>query len=909
MSPESPVAPFARRIVRALVGLYPPSFRRTYGDEMVELAVHRIGRAPGRWRTVGAWCRIVTDLVRGAVLEWTGSEGATGTSAGAPRGTEPTGETTMESLGQDLWNAGRRLVRTPLFSLAAVAIVALGIGANTAVFTVVDAVLLRPPPFEDPERVVRIYQDSDDGSPSSSSFPAYRDMATTEGVFSAVSATSPETVTWEAPGGPRDVLVEFTTSSHLDVVGREPALGRWFEPAHDEPGAGYYGVVSHHTWRTAMGGDPDVLGSTVRLDGRPVTLIGVGPEGYNGMGGALITDFWLSISSVEVGGAFRLANLERREDHWYDVEARLAPGVSLERARAAMDALADRLAREFPELNRDRDITVFRAGEVRVNPGVDGRLAPVAGLLLGIVGTVLLLACSNLANLLLVRGISRGPEVAVRRALGASRARVARIFLAESLLLSVAGGGVGLVLARWIVGWAEGAPAVFGVPVGLDLAMDHRVLLFTLGLVLVTGVLFGLAPALRSTRSDLAGALRTEDRSASSGRATVVLRGGLVAVQIAASVVLLVGAGLLVRSLANMESTDPGIDTEGVAYLQTTTDLPGMDRTEGALLLERARERVAALPGVSATALTTRLPLGFGGTTTRIVEGYEPSSGTGSVELPFAFVTDGYFRALGIPLLEGRVFGPDDGPDGEPVAVVNETAARRFWPGRSALGGRLRGQASDAPWLRVAGVVGDHRVARMDEPPTPMIFFSAGRGNLSEGFLIARSEGPAGGLAAALRRELAEVSPALPVSELATLESRISDALLLPRLSAGLLGGLSLLAVLLASLGVYAVVSFSVARRTAEMGIRLALGAGRKRIVGMVVVRILAVVGVGLAAGLGLALVLAPVARGVLYQVSPHDPTAFLGAAALLAAVALVAAWIPARRAARADPVEALRAR
>lgn len=913
------------RYLSLLVRLYPPVFRERFGEEMIALAIRSVRSRVGvlRWT---AWIRVTLDLARGGLLERIGSrpklwqstrkKGGRGTDAWDHDGLhEPPRrrmsrdrETMMETLRHDIRSTLRRVFRTPWFSLAAVAIVALGIGANTAVFTVVNAIMLRPPPFAEPDRVVRVYQDSDDGDPNSSSFPAYRDMTSFGDVFASVSASTPDDVNWERPEGPEPALVEYVTASLMDVVGLSPALGRWFEPAHDRVGAGYYAVVSYHTWRTRMGADPDVLGSVVRLDGRPVTVIGVGPEGFNSGQGSIFTDFWLSISSVEVGGSFRVANLDRREDHWYEVLARLQPGVTVSQAQAAMDALALRLGEEYPELDAGRDITVFRAADVRVHPQVDHALAPVGAILLGIAGIVLLLACSNLANLLLVQGIARSSEVAVRRALGATRARVARLFLGEAFVLATVGGGVGVLLARWALGYAGRLPDVLPIQGEVDLSMDVRVLIFTLILVLVSASFFGLAPAVRSARFDPGRELRSETRSASVTRGASLLQGGLVAVQVAASVVLLVSAGLLVRSLANLERVDPGFETAGLAYVGTTTNVPGLDQNSS-LLLERVREGVQSRPGVLGAALTSRLPVSFGGSTTQVVEGYDPPSGTGSVELDFASVSDNYFDVMGLPIVDGRGFDPDDGPGQEPVVIVNEAAVRRFWGGGDALAGRIRSQSAPDSWRRVVGVVADHKVEALGESPVPMIYYPAGRNGLASGYIVARGSGAAADLLPLLRTELARVSPALPMSALNTMEGRLGDALRTPRLTAALLGGFALVALLLASLGVYSVVSFSVARRTAEFGIRVALGAGRGRLVASAVLRMLATVVVGVIVGVGLSFLAAPMLGGMLFGIPALDPASFAGAALLLTVLAGAAAWIPARRAAQANPVDSLRAR
>ncbi len=897
-------------LLRLLLLLYPASFRQRYGREVVELYRWRVKRGRVEGGALGgavAWVRASSDLVAGGWRErWSTADLV---FADAPR-RRRAGEGTISTIRHDLRDAIRRLMRTPFFTLSATLIVALGIGANAAVFTVVDAVLLRPPPYEDPSRVVHVYQDSDDGEPTSTSYPAALDMATYTDVFSGVAAASYATVTWEAVDGPRRALIEFVNASYFPVFGVNPSRGRWFEPGYDEVGSGNYAVVSHHAWRTKFGSDPAVVGRTIRMNGQPVTVIGVGPEGFNGAGGAFVTDFWLSISSVGVGGAFRIANLERRQDHWYGVRARLAPGVSVAQAQSAMDALAARLAEDFPEINEGRGITVFGPDDVRLHPELDSRLVPAAAVLLGIVGLVLVLACTNLANLLIVRGLSRGHEVAIRRALGASRGRVARLVLAESSTLAFLGGIVGLLLGRWILGLTPLVAGPLAAAVGgagdLDLSMDGRVLLFTLGLVMLTGILFGLAPALRSARSDLAGVLREEGRGSSAGKRSVMTRNVLVATQVAVSLVLLVGAALLTRSLANVQRVDPGVDVERLAFVQTSFGQGGVSAEERAVRVQEMLDRAAALPGVRSAAFTSRLPVQPGGSTTTVVEDYDPPSGTGSVELPFAIVGEDYFRTVGLQITEGRVFGPEDAQGTTPVVVVNETAARRFWAPGSPIGRRIRPQARPDEWAQVVGVVEDQKVSRLDEPPTPMLFYAASQ-SPSSGYVLVRTDGDPGALLPSLRAELRAVSPDLPLRALATLESRLSQSLLLNKVAAGVLATFSVLAVLLASLGIYAVVSFAVARRSSEMGIRIALGAARDQVIRMVMREMLATIVLGLAIGAGLAALAAPVLERALYQVSAVDGLSFGVGALVLAAVAALATYVPAVRAARADPVEALR--
>ena len=812
----------------------------------------------------------------------------------------------MGSWIEDIRHAARRLARTPLFTVAATAILGLGIGVNTAAFAVVDGMLFRPPPFEDPDRLVSVYQDSDDGEPSSTSFPAYGDMATMTEVFAGVAATSISVATWEAPDGPRQVSVEYATASYFPVFGLRPSRGTWFSPKHDLVGAGAFAVVSHRTWRTQMGADPGVLGRTIRLNGQSVTIIGVGPDDFNGLGGALVTDLWLSISSTVVGGAFQVANLERREDHWYDVKARLGPGVSLAQARAAMDGLAERLATEFPELNQGRDITVFAGDEVRFHPDMDGMLFSAGMGLMVVVGLVLLLACSNLANLLLVRGLARSSEMAVRQAMGASRARVTRLFIIESLLLTTLGGATGLLVARWVTDLVPRIRLPLPGSLSIDVGMDYRVLLFSLALVLLTGVLFGLAPSAPSARADVAGTLRHDQRTVSAGRGAARLRNLLVSVQVAVCLVLLVGAGLAVRSLDSARGVDPGFDVDRVAILGTNLSQGGFSAEEGEVIRDQLRDRIAAIPGVERVAFTSRLPVMGGGSTTTVVEGYEPPTGTGSVELDLAVAGRDYFETMGISLLVGRTFTREDGPDTPVVMVVNETAAQRLWSG-DAVGGRTRPQGSPDAWREVVGVVADTRVRSLQEPPTPMIYFSAEQFGLNAFYMVVRTDGDPEALTGEMRAVLRDVGSSLPITRIGTMESHLGEALNAPRTGAQLMGVFGLLALILASLGIYAVVSFAVDRRSAELGIRIALGAARQRIIGMVVGETLFTVGLGLAAGLVLALAAARALEGILFGIGALDPLTFVSSAGVLIVAAALASWVPAHRAARTDPTDVLR--
>lgn len=771
----------------------------------------------------------------------------------------------------------------------------------------VDALLFRPPPWNRPEEVVHVYQDSDDGEPSSSSYPATQDMAASD-LFAAVTAMTPSSAAWEGRDGVTRVATEYATSSYMKVLGLSVQRGRWFEPEHDVVGGAPVAVVTEAAWRTRLGSDPDVVGRAIRLNGQPVTIIGVGPEGLTSSGPPLLTDFWLSISATIVSGDFQVANLQRREDHWYQVLARLAPGVTIPQAQTAMDALATRLAEEYPQYNKGRGITVFASRDVRIHPQGDRGLFLAGGLLAALVLTVLLLACANLANLLLVRGLSRSGETAVRCALGAPRARVARLFLIESLLLSGMGGVLGLLLTRWALAAIPALP-ISGVLGGtLELGIDTRVALFSVALMAFTGVLFGLAPAIRTARTDVAQALRDDRRGASMDRGTSNLRSLLVAVQVAASLVLVLCTGLVARSLTALETLDPGVDVDRVAYLRADWSRTGLEGDRVRVAIDGLRQRMEVLPGVTRAALVSRLPAQQSGTTTTEVEGYTPPAGTGGVELPFALVTDGYFETMGIALLQGRLFDNDDVPGGDGVSiVVNQTAARRFWGNANPIGRRMRAQGSEA-WSRmVVGVVADAPVVRLGESPRPMFYRSTRQMSAMPSYVVARTDGDPSAILATMRQELSALHPAAVIDAQSTLAMHFGATLSTPRLIAGAMGAFSALALLLAGLGIYAVVSFSVARRTSELAIRMALGAERAGVVRMVVLGVARVVAAGVVAGLAVSALAAPRLGSMLYGVSALDPLTFGGAVIVLLGVSAIAAFVPARRAAGADPMEALR--
>ncbi len=881
-------------LFRALLRVYPGWFRRAHGEEMEQLFLARLGRGRGPRAALALWTRVAGDtasttaaLRRRHTVQRPPNRGGGG----------------FDMLWQDIRFGLRRLLRTPAFTLGALALLAVGLGANIAVFSIVDRLLLRPPPYTRPAEVVYIHQDSDDGEPGSNSFPAYRDMAAMD-VFRAVAATSPDDLTWQRPDGDTDVIVEFTTASYLDVVGLKMLRGRWFSSDHDRVGAEPVAVVSAPAWRSRFGGDPNIVGRVIRLNGQPVTIVGVGPDGLSGSQAPVVTDFWVSISATVLEGQYRVANLERREDHWYDVMARLAPGVSVEQGRSAMTVLAGRLADSYPDLNRGRRITVQRALDVHPFP----ESSPALVLASAMVVVLLLLACANLANLLLVRGMARTSEMAIRRALGAGSVRIGRLHLVESLVLSLGGGVAGVFLADVVLSALPRAPLPPPFGHAMDLTVDTRVGVFAIVLMVATGLLFGLAPVLRGTRERGAGALSDDRRTASSGRATVRVRNALVVVQVAGSFVFVMAAGLFGRSLLAMQHADTGVDAEHVAFVRTSVASAGVTGVAAGELLDQIRQRIDALPGVVRAAAASKLPAQFAGTTTTIVEGYTPPAGTDAVELNYTIVTPEYFDTVGLGIVQGRAFASTDVAGANRVAIVNEAAARRFWGG-DAVGRRLESQGSRGTFRTVVGVAEDAPVSTFPEQPIrPMFYAPSGQASLGSAYLLAKTAGDAGALPDAMRSAVTAVRPGLTVGAQGTLASHFNDALAGQRFLVRVLESVSILAMLLAALGIYAVVAFNVAGRTGELGLRIALGARPGRVVRMVVQGTLVAVSIGLVSGLVIVAVAIRQVQSALFGVEPLDPVTIVGAVALLALVGGLAAYAPARRAASTDPAKALRA-
>jgi len=815
----------------------------------------------------------------------------------------------MESLLQDLRYAARRLRQTPGFTAVAVAILALGIGANAAIFSIVDAVLFRPQPYERPGELVSIYtSDSHGRNPMVSSYPDYLSLREQTDLFSGTVAFELNILSRITEAGSEVVIVESVSANYWEVLGLRPFRGRAFNAADDVRGSAPVAMINHQAWERKFGSDPSIIGRTVNLNGTPVTIVGIGPDNYSGFLVGVTSEFWVPYGSLSAVVPDEAARREQRDSRSLMVRARLRPGVGIERARAGVALVMTRLAQEYPQSNEGRTALVVPTSQVRFLPEWDQALYPVAGLLMVVVGLVLAVACSNLANLLLARGASRQREVAIRLAMGAGRGRLVRQLLAESMLLAGVGGSAGLALAYWLVRAIVAFRPPIPFPLALDLTVDTRVLVFTVVLSLATGALFGLVPALRASRPDLVRALKNEETALAVGHRRFGLRNTLVVSQVAVSLLLLVGAGLFVRSLGNAARVEPGFEAENVAMISVRLGRQGQSDPAAREFLRAYGERLASHRDIRSLALADLVPLGFGVQALEVsIEGYALPPGEDEISVDCAAVDSGYFRTLGIPMLRGRGFTGADDATAPRVAAVSEAMALKFWGTREVVGRRFRLGGADAVPVEIVGVARDTKVRTLGEAPRPRLYLPFGQHVSDFAYVIAATVGDPGPVLEGMRREFRAMNSRYPLFEARTMPQHLGIMLFAPRMGAALLSVFGLLAVVLASLGLYGVVAFGVSQRTRELAIRMALGARPRQVVAMVVSETMVLVSVGFAVGMALAAVATRPLAALLYGVGPSDPLTFGAVALLLALVALGASYLPARAAAAVDPMAALK--
>ena len=814
----------------------------------------------------------------------------------------------MTSFTQDLKYALRNLARSPGLTAVAVLTLALGVGANTTVFSWVRGVLLDPiPGASEPGRLRVLSGQSPSGDTVSLSYPEFRDFAARTEALEGLLAQRWVNIALGSSTGepPQQISGALVSGSFFSVLGVRPVLGRAFRPEEDAgPGAPPAVVLSHALWEREFNADPAIVGKTARLNGQSFTIVGVAPRRFLGALLGIRADAWIPLAQtprLEPGGGDRLAN---RGDRWLLAIGRLRPGVSDESAQEILAAEAARLAREFPDVSsgyRARLSTLSRSPW-----GAPEILRPVLLALAALVSLVLLIACANLASLLLSRALGRRREIAVRLALGASRARLVRQLLTESLLLAALGGAAAVLVTFWTSGMLLAFIPPTGRPVHLDLSVDASVLAFGFAAAAVSSVLFGLLPALQGSRAEIAGDLSGGAGPVVGARGRVRLRSALVVAQMAFSLVLLVSAGLFLRSLAASRRLDPGFDGRRMLLAEVDLFPLGYTPERGTAFFERLDGVVRSLPDVRGFALARRVPLGFGGSGSRSIEvdGYVPRPGE-ELMIGDNVVSAGYFRTMGIAVRRGREFAPSDRTGSAPAVVVNEAFARRYFAGREAVGGRLRWNGE---WREVIGVVADGKYRRLDEAPLPFLFIPLAQEHRPKAILHVRTGQDPTAVLPALREALRRLDPNLPLSGVQTMEQHLQEALVAQRIASSLLGVLGLLAVAIASVGLYGVATYAVAERRREIGVRMALGAAPRQILARFFGASLRIAAAGIAIGLAAALALTRLFAGVLPGIGPGDPVAFAGVAALVTAIAIAATYGPARRATRVDPMTALRA-
>jgi putative ABC transport system permease protein len=806
----------------------------------------------------------------------------------------------LSNLWKDLRYAVRMMLRQPGFTLVAVLTLALGIGANSAIFSVVNAVLLRQLPFPAPEQLVMIWEVKTDAGVNSrfkgtASFSNFKDWREQNDSFADIAAYQHSGFSLQGKEMPERITGATVTTNFFEVVRVGPQKGRSFQKTDEGQGSGRVVVLSDTLWRRNFGADDRILGRQITLGGEPYTVIGVMPEGFQFP--SRMTQLWTPLYLTP-------DQLSNRDYHWLMTLGRLKPGATLEQAQAGMSTIARRIEQQYPEIQTGRGAQLVPLQEELVQS-----VRPALLVLLGAVGFVLLIACTNVANLLLARSAARRREIAIRSALGAGRWRLVRQFLTESLLLFILGGALGLLVSKWGVDLLVSRASAF-MPRAGEVELDGRVIGFTLLISFLTGMVFGLVPAIQSTKTDVQSALKEGGNSGQSPRGNR-LRSALVVAEIAAALVLLIGAGLLIKSFRQLLSTDPGLKPENVITMGLTLP-PSLYPTHQsrALFFQQALEKVGESPGVEAAGVVNILPIQNSGYNGKVwVDGdAAPPPGSEPIAEYRATSTD-YFRALGIPLVAGRFFNRQDRAEGVPVAIVNQSFAKRYLQGRDPLGSRIRKE--DTGWLMIVGVVGDVRQSGLTQSIMPEVYTpytQAESRTLTQGMsLVVRARGEGPELVSTIGRAVAEIDPAQPVHNVQTMQEVIYRSVSDRRLTMLLLTIFASVALFLAMVGIYSVMSYVVTQNTREIGIRMALGAQAGDVLRLILGQGMMLTLLGITIGLIASVALTRLIRSLLFGVTATDPLTFVYVSLFLVMVAGLACYIPARRATRVDPMVALR--
>ena len=819
----------------------------------------------------------------------------------------------LETLWQDVRYGARLLRKSPGFTAVAVLTLALGIGANTAIFSVINSLLFKPLPVDEPQQLVDLYntvskEDSPVTAEAPLAYPDYADFRDQSTRLAGLIGFAPTQVAIENEDDSRMVPAEEVTGNYFQVLGVRLMLGRGFDEAQDRvPGGNPATVLSYAMWKKDFALDPHIIGKTITLNEHPITVIGIAPPDFHGLMRMVAPRLWIPISMDSV---LHLGNpVQDRGSQWLFATGRLKPTASLGQAQAELHAIAARLERTYPDSNKDRSVILLRASHVKIFPELDTVLYAGSFVLLGFAGLILLIACANIAGMLMARATGRRKEIAIRAALGGGRRRLVRQLLTENLLLSLLGGVSALLMTALLNRGLSNALANFNtsLPIGLGLTIDvdWRVLGFTLAAVLGTTFLVGLIPAIRTSKQSLADTLKMETGAATGERGKHRLLNTLVVAQLMISLMLLICAGLALRSLWNASRVNPGFDPSGLATASFSPSLAGYNASQASAFYRQLAARVATLPGVQSASDTDRLPLSLDVQ----ISGYAPGNANAksrpkNTPVPTATVDADYFKTMRIPILRGREFNEQDTEKSSPVLIVNQTLANRFWPGQYALGKHV---AHAGKTYDVVGIVADGKYVTLGEAPRPYVYLAMRQSEIPDRILIARTFGDPRTALASIRNISKQLDSKVPLTNLETVQQAMSVSLLLPRAGGTLFGLFGLLGLILASIGLYGVISYTVAQRIHEIGIRIALGAGPTDIARLVIRRGLGIVLTGVALGLAGSFALTRVLSIMLYGISSIDPLTFAAVAVFQIAVAIAACYIPARRATSVDPMVALR--
>jgi putative ABC transport system permease protein len=812
----------------------------------------------------------------------------------------------MTSFWQDVRYSLRMIFKAPGYAAIAILTLGLGIGANTTIFSWINSTLLNPiPGLASPNEVVSLSLGRGTDNPFPFTYPDLQAMRDGQQSFAGLTGTSITPLSLTGKGKPERVWGTVATANYFDVLGVRPVLGRGFLPAEDEkPGGAPVAVISYRMWQTHFGANPDVLGKTIEINQRPFTIVGVAPSVFQGSQTGVRTELWVPVMMVEQV----MPRGDLLHDHhyfWMFALGRLKPGVRPEQAQEEMTVLLKREVKNYPEEHRGHD-------SVSVNPlwrspfGANQFLSLLLPMLMSIAGVVLLLACANVANLMLVRSVARRREIAIRMSLGASRWRLVRQLLVESLVLAMAGGALAFAITFWTAGTFMKFLPTTDFPISLIVRADRAVLLATLVISVLTGVIFGILPALRASGEAPVGVLKEDTGSASGGFRKARLASGLVVAQISLSLLLLICAGLFIRSFMSAQQINPGFNSHNVLIASYDLFTAGYSEENGAEFDRQLTAKLEALPGIQSVTLSTRVPLGFGGGSTAVnPEGYVPQAHE-SMETQVAIITPNYFQTLQIPIVKGRDFSLQDTMKSQRVVIVSETFVNRYWPNQEALGKQLY---SDLPkeWFTVVGVARDSKVTGLNEKPTPFLYLPLYQVYQATMIINARVAGDPLTFRKTVEKTVHELNADLVVFDVTTLELREQFASFGQRVAGTFVGAFGLLALVLAAVGIYGVTAYTTRQRTHEIGVRMALGASKDNILRLVLGHGLRLTLVGVVLGLAVSFTLTRYLRSMLLGVTSTDALTFSCVAILLSAVALFASFIPARRAMRVDPMVALR--